>query len=370
MGGAQKYVLDLASGLLGEYQTAIASGDGEGLGQAAAAAGIPYYRLSRLKRDIHPIQDALSILEIARLVKKLGADAVHLNSSKAMIVGGFGAKLGGAKTVISTMHGLVLTEPLPPLKKLIYCLAEKLSAPFQDALIAVSDSDRAAALKYRLKPADKIFTIPNGVNPESLNFLSAGQARSELQKFLPPETKNKKIAITVADHYYVKGLAYLAEALAGIKTEERPVVVNFARPGPATADLGRKLDALNLRGHFFILNLPKPEKFLKAADIYVIPSLKEGLPYALLFAALAELPIVASSTGGIPDVVKNEASALLVSPGDAKALGSAIERMLADRDLSRHLAAGARLAVKNFTLQKMLADTQKLYKKLLSEANL
>lgn len=366
LGGAQKYVLDLATGLKNNFDCAIASGVGEALGEAAAKANIPYHRLSYLTRDIHPLFDVLAVFEIARLVKRLKPDIVHLNSTKAMIVGSLGARLGGATTVLSTMHGLVLAEPLPLPKKLLYYLAEKLAAPFQNAWIAVSSADRAAALKYALKPAEKVFVIHNGIDFDKLDFLPREQAREEILKLLPPPARDKKILFALADHYPVKGLEVLAKAVAEIKNRNDIAVVNIGRPGPATKNLEHILQKLKLQDSFFILkSVSEPTRLLKAADIFVLPSLKEGLPYALLYAAAAELPITASAVGGIPEVVKDNASALLVPSDDADKLAQAIQRLLDDKPLANRLAGQAALGAQLFNLPTMLDKTKKLYQQLI-----
>jgi glycosyltransferase involved in cell wall biosynthesis len=250
------------------------------------------------------------------------------------------------------------------LKKTVYLLAEKFAAPFITALIAVSLADQKAALKYRLKPADKIFVIHNGIELTHLNFLPRNQARSQLLTLLPAAAANKKIIFALSDHYPVKGLDVLARAAALIKTRDDFVIVNVRREGPATNSLHKTIKQLGLQNLFFMLSLEQPVSLLKAADIFVLPSLKEGLPYALLYAAAAGLPIVASNTGGIPDVVTHNTSALLCTPGNAEQLAYFIKQLLDNPELCQRLAKAAAEASKNFELTTMLNATAKLYEQL------
>jgi glycosyltransferase involved in cell wall biosynthesis len=97
-------------------------------------------------------------------------------------------------------------------------------------------------------------------------------------------------------------------------------------------------------------------------DIYLLPSIKEGLPYILLEAGKTMLPVVATITGGVPEIIRHEDTGLLVQPKDVEAMAQSLERMIRDRKYSKQL--GQKLhshIVQNFSYSKMLVETAKVY---------
>ncbi|MCG2690350.1 glycosyltransferase family 4 protein, partial [Candidatus Parcubacteria bacterium] len=106
-------------------------------------------------------------------------------------------------------------------------------------------------------------------------------------------------------------------------------------------------------------------QYLKAFDIFCLPSVKEGFPFALLEAMRAQLPIVATKVGAIPEIIENEKEGLLVKPKDSSALKAKIEELLHNKEKANFLAQNASLKAKKYTLESMLAETKALYKDLL-----
>ena len=356
-GGAQKYVFDMSKSVSVDYSVVVASGiEGDTLGKKITDQGIKYVGLKHLVRKISPLKDYKAIKEIASLIKKEKPDVVHLNSSKAGVLGSIAAQLADVKKVIFTMHGLVLNEPLNPVKKLIYLIAERLSAGFTDELIAVSEKDKQSAIKHALKSAKHISVIHIGIDLKSLEFLPKEKAREELG--LNPKAK---IIGTVADFYPAKGIPYLIMAAKKLLIE-RPDLrfILIGRSGPDEKKI-REL-AKELSDKFIILdNLDKASRYFKAFDIFVLPSVKEGLPYTILEAMAAGLPIVATKVGGIPDVLEHEQSALLVEPANPDKLANSINRLFSSEQLINTLSTNAKNRVADFSLEKMVAETKKLY---------
>ena len=103
---------------------------------------------------------------------------------------------------------------------------------------------------------------------------------------------------------------------------------------------------------------------MKAFDIFVLPSLKEGLPYVILEAGLARLPVIASSVGGIPEIIENGKDGLLVPPANSKELATAIKKLVGNKTLRENLAKNLREKYSKNFLEKMLRETTSLYKKI------
>ena len=111
-----------------------------------------------------------------------------------------------------------------------------------------------------------------------------------------------------------------------------------------------------------ISGVPNASRYLKNFDIFVLPSLKEGLPYVILEAGLAGLPVIASNVGGIPEIIENGKDGLLVPPADPKELIKAIKKLIEDKTLRENLAKNLHEKItKEFSLEKMLRETISLY---------
>lgn len=363
-GGAQKYVFDLSVAMSGDCDVVVACGrEGVELEQKIRQKNIRFQTLPHLARQVNPWMDALAFREIFNLVKKEKPDVVHLSSSKAGALGSVAAKLGGAKKVIFTIHGLVLAEPLNPLAWSLYWLAEKFSSFFRDALIAVSDFDRKLAIKYHICRPDKITVIHNGLDISKLGFLPRDEAKGRLAELAKTELKNKLLIVTVADFYPAKGLQFLVEAaFAALKKFPDAVFILIGRIGPDYKKVKQAIRQNRLAHNFILLtDLPAAAPYLKAADLFVLPSVKEGLPYVILEAAAAGLPIVATKVGGMPEIITDRSNGLLIPPADPKSLARAIDELLSSQELAQKLGQKAYGDAGRFGLEKMIEQTKRVY---------
>jgi len=349
-GGAQKYVLDLAE----RFNAPIAAGNESGrLFELAKARGLTAFQLRHLKRNLNPWHDFLAVWEIYRIIKQTNPDIVHLNSSKAGVLGAVAGKLAGKK-VIFTAHGMYYFTNTPWLKRWSYTWAEKFAALFWDRLIAVSRQDAGLAQKYNLLPAKDICTIYNGLPP--IAFLPTGQARQQLG------TAPEKIILgCVAQFYRRKGLDILIKAAAALPEElKRKTQIVLIGQGPEQANLEKLIRNLGLQETVILKNFQtQASSMLKAFDIFVLPSRYEGFPYALLEAMQAGLPIIATKVGGNAEALGD--AGMLVETENIPALAKAIEGLLSDLSQQKQLSQKALEQSKLFSEEKMLAETEKIY---------
>ncbi len=338
-GGAQKYVLTLAK----HFRGIIAAGnEAQKLFDDAKKAGLNVYRLKRLKRNINPWHDCLAVWEIRKLIKQLNPDIVHLNSSKAGVIGSF-ACIGLKPKVIFTAHGFIFNEPLSLLFKFFYLMLEKLASKFRDYIICVSQADLNSAIKRKLIHANKISVIHNGIN--QIDFLARDKAKNALN--LP---QNKKVIGVIANNYKTKGVDILLDAF-----NMQP------KPDAILTIIGRHPSRTNAQQNVFCLDfIENAAKYLKAFDILVIPSRKEGFPFVALEAMQAGLPIVAANVGGIPEALGDVG--LLIPAENAEALAAAIQQIIANDNLKQLLSQKALERSKLFTEEKMLSNTLSIYK--------
>ncbi|MFA6322578.1 MAG: glycosyltransferase family 4 protein [Candidatus Buchananbacteria bacterium] len=358
-GGAGRYVFDLATALAKEFEVVVAAGGQEELFDLLESAGIKTFRLKHLVREIDPINDLAAVWEIKKLIKTLRPDVVHLNSSKAGVVGALGAKLAGIKKVVYTAHGFVFNEPLPWMKKNLYIFLERFTAKFKTAIICVSEFDRQTGLKYKIASDKKLVTIYNGI--EMIDFLNRKTAREKLG--LPAENF---IVGTIANFYPTKGLNYLIAAAAEVIKQNPNIIFQLIGFGDLADQLQAEVKKYNLENNFKIFDGKilngQGKIYLKAFDAFALSSVKEGLPYTILEAMQAGLPIVATKVGGIPETIQNEKNGLLVESKNSQAIAKAILRIANDKNLAQEFGRQAEIvAQEKFLLPGMIAKTKTLY---------
>mgnify|MGYP001576076067 CR=1 FL=1 len=358
-GGAQKYLRDLAVNLPpAQYQAIVAAGQGDGelFKQLTDFPAIKTIKLAGLQRLPNPLTARQCLQKIVQLLLQEKPDILHLNSSVAGFLGSWAGHIYKKKTkatlkIIYTVHGWVFLEPVF-FKPLIYFFVEKLSAKWKDIFIVLSERDRQIGLSKKIAPENKFVQIYNGLDFSALSFLD----REEALKILPAQFQKNNLPIlgTIANFYPTKGLQYLIKA-----TKTNLIIIG---DGHERKKLEKLISKLNLKEKIFLAGkIPQASRYLKAFDIFVLPSVKEGLPYVILEAMSAGLPIVATTVGGIPELIENKKSGLLVEPKNPTALALAIEQLLNNPEQRKSLAQNAKQQVEKFSLTKMIEQTYRLY---------
>lgn len=357
-GGAQRNVFDLAFVFSKEHEIIVAAGSNGELLSRLTEKNIKTYHLKHLKRAINPYSDTMAIFELYSLIHKIQPDIVHLHSSKAGVVGAIASKLASTAKVIYTAHGFVFNEPGFYPKKKMFIWAEKISGWFKNQIICVSEKDRQSALQYHITPEHKLVTIHNGI-PE-ISFTSKEEAKNTLDI---THLKSKKIVGTIAHFYPVKGLDYLINAVPEIIEKHPETLFLLIGGGQEHSKLQTLIKKNKLEDHILLIDeIKNASQFLKAFDIFVLPSLKEGFPYAILEAMFAEVPIIASRVGGIPEQIEDGVSGLLVQSKTSQELAVKINLLLDNQKLANKLARNAKEKVeREFGVEKMVEKTKETY---------
>jgi len=371
-GGAQRYVFDLANNLKADFQVAVAfgeSGNNLKLAKILDENNLKYFIIPHLKRSFSPIDDLLAFFEIIKLIKNYRPDIIHLNSSKISVLGSLAALCipRSMPHIIYTVHGWVFNEPLPAGLKYFYLYAEKLTAKFKNKIICVSEYDRLIALKYKIAPAEKLVTIHNGLtfrhswlDPESSIQKIEQISRSRIRSGMT----NNLIIGSIGNLYKTKGYEYLIEAanilISGCRL---PLTFIIIGDGSERKNLENLIEQYHLANNFILAGqIDEAARLLKAFDIYVCSSVKEGLPYSILEAQAAGLPIVSTNVGGIPEMIENNKTGLLSKPANAQSLADTLQKLIGDKNLQIALGENAKqTAGRNFSLEKMIEATRKIY---------
>lgn len=235
-------------------------------------------------------------------------------------------------------------------------------------MIFVSAADFEAGRRHRLAAGEKSILIRNGIDPsrflETDILKKAGKELKRKLKLDPP------IVGTVARLHRQKGVFFLLQAAAEIHRGAPAAKIVVVGGGPLERSLRRQAQKLRLHRIFILLGeRPDAHELLSLFDVFVLPSLWEGLPLVLLEAAAMRKPMVATDIDGVREVLRDGESGLLVPPADPAALAEAVLRLLRDKDFAARLAERARTTIPpRFQLSVMVEQTQALYLKLCGEA--
>jgi len=320
-GGAQRYIFDLAMQNRHAFDITVAvgsAGDATDLQKKLAPNNICIVQLHSLQRAVSPLVDIKALFELRKLYKQISPNIIHLNSSKAGILGSLAA--AGLKAVIVyTAHGWVFHEPMSRPKQTLYQFLEAWTSKFKDAIIVLSKFDREAGKKIGISEK-KIHTIPITV-PAGTAYVGKEDAR---KKIMPTIPANAFCFGVIANFYKTKGIDVLFNAIASNKRLcHIPVAV--IGDGPERSNLERQIKHLELTNIHLLGFIENAALYLKAFDALVIPSRKEGLPYIMLDALNARVPIIATNVGGIHEYIEDKKTGLLVQPDNFQALSIAMD---------------------------------------------
>lgn len=289
-GGAQRYVYDLATGLPQErFEAMVAFGQPGLLAEKLRAAGIATYPITALQRDVSLRADLKSFGELYRLFKKLRPDVVHLNSSKAGGIGALAARMAGVPKVVFTAHGWPFWEQRSLPARMVIGFLSWLTALLSHKTICISDYDLRVAKKMPFV-GHKAVRIYNGIGP--MHFGSGEAIRSAFPA-------GARIVGTIGELNKNKNQIALIERAR----KEAGTHVAIVGEGELRGFLEEKIKEHGLEERVKLFGFMPAGEALKGFDVFVLPSLKEGLPYVLLEAKQAGLPIEANSVGGIPEIL-------------------------------------------------------------------
>jgi glycosyltransferase involved in cell wall biosynthesis len=302
----------------------------------ARAEGFPTHllRLDRLFR-------VDGVARLARLLRGERADVLHLHTPLvATILGRLAGRLARV-AVVSHVH-IENHFPQRPAQSALYRWLDNATARRAAALVTVSNGTRAA-LEAQGYPRGRTVVIHNGVAPAT-----ADAAPLDLQRPIVGE---------IARLAEVKGQRTLLRACAGLDVSVVLVGADLEQGGAYRALLEREADELGIRNRVLFTGYrADAASLLRSFDVFALPSTTEGLPLVLLEAMAAGVPVVATPVGGVPELVADGETGLLVPPGDADALEAAIRRLLDEPETARRLAANALAQVEERFSERVMGE--------------
>ena len=175
--------------------------------------------------------------------------------------------------------------------------------------------------------------------------------------------KTKYIIGCIANFYKNKGLEYLIKAVSRLQLTAYNLQLVITGDGAERENLERLIKELKLESHVILTGkIKNAHQYLRAFDIFILPSIKEGQPWVILEAMAAGLPIIATNIAAIPEMIQNKKNGLLVEQKNPQAIAEKIEYLIKNPKISENLGQNARQTIEQkFTINKMIKETEKLY---------
>jgi glycosyltransferase involved in cell wall biosynthesis len=372
-GGAQENTLANVAGIRGPgWESALVTGPAIGpegsLEPECLAAGVRLIRSPYLVRELSAGSDFKALGHLKEVIRGERPDLVHTHTSKAGILGRIAARACKVPAVVHTPHGHVFHSYESGLKTRLFIAVERWCAPKADALIALTPNERDEHLELGIGRKDQWSVIHSGVDfaPFEAARGEGVAVRGELG--IPDDAQ---VIGTVGRLVPIKGQSYLIEAFAHLASDFPRAHLMMVGDGELQGVLTAQVRTLGLtesgRVHFLGLRRDVP-RLMTAMDVFVLPSLNEGMGRVLVEAMYMELPCVGSRVSGIPDVIEEEETGFLVPPRDTLALEGALRRLLSEPETARRMGvAGRAKAAPGFSVERMVEKIEQLYRSLLRQ---
>ncbi len=295
-----------------------------------------------MRNEGRPLNDLRAFWRLFRLIKKEKADIVHLHLMKARFFGGLAAKLAGVPVIVETFHGNLFDGYYGKLATAAILGAERfLGWVIMDRVIAISKQQKEELARFRICPRQKVNVIPLGLKLS--RFLDCSKFKGQLRRELRVSEQTLLVGV-VGRLVRIKGISYLLDALHRVyQATDKDFCLLVVGDGLMRKELESQVSSLGIGAKVRFLGWRFDlERIYADLDIVILSSLNEGTPFSLIEAMAAGKAVVATSVGGVPDVVADGKAGLLVPPKNPSVMAEAILKLINDASLRNRLGQQAK----------------------------
>jgi glycosyltransferase involved in cell wall biosynthesis len=366
----QHYKVILIKGSTSE--SAMTSAELQSVNQQLAAAcdrGVEIINFPSLVRRISPWNDLKTFVLLWRLIRRHKPHIVHTHTSKAGVLGRLAAWLARVPIIIHKPHGHVFYGHFGPRLSRLFLFIERLLGGITDHLVALTPIEARDYLTLKVVKADKISIIHSGVELNRYHITAKRRQQKKKELGVPADSL---VVGYVGWLTLIKGGTYLVSAMARVAKKYPKSLLVLVGKGDDLDDeemrLKEQVKNLGIGDKVRFLGWRSDvEEIMGCFDVFVLPSLNEGMGRVLVEAMAAGLPIVASRVGGIPDLIKDGENGLLISAANAPALAQAIADLLADKKKRKRMGEAGKKRCRQFSSEVMVAQINNLYTALVEK---
>lgn len=379
VGGAQMSVLNLSKQLKKRgKEVTVGFGEGDFLKKELEKEGIRTQRFKWLKRTHNPLANWLFVREVLHFLNNHPFDVVHINSSNALFAAKSSKKSRNKPKTVFTFRGMSMLDPNyrdNPIKKFLYKKLFQTLLRYVDASVFVSRHNLNLAEKEGLVKKGQGYLIYNGLDPENLEFLNSFQAR---RKLLSPSKGDGFVALggrqrekresmdntfligSIGRLHYQKNYEFLINIfpeILKIKPNARAVIIG---DGPERSGYEKMISDKGLQGKIILAgSIPNASQYLKAFDLFILPSRYEGLSVTLIEALFAGVPVLASQVGGAEEMFSGEQ---LFELNNKKEFLQNFQKLATDEQARRKASEANKKNADRFTIKNTVEGYLQLYK--------
>ncbi|MBN2244687.1 MAG: glycosyltransferase family 4 protein [Candidatus Aminicenantes bacterium] len=360
LGGGQKNLLSIAEALdRSKYEIEVCSQDNGPLVEELKQKNIRHLPVS-----IRKITSLKAVKKLRNLMKEQGYDIVHTHGGIAGLYGRWAAFRSGIPVVIHTLHGIHYLYYRNFLLRWGYVFLERLFSRFTQTVIFVSHADMEKGRRHRLAPFEKMKVVKNGIDFDKVRVAAVIPEKFNLKEQLGLENDFFFLGTVARIHRQknIPGLIKAAVVLQDALPEARFIIVG---DGPMMAKVKNMIERFGLQEIVFLLGeRPDAHRIMSQFDVFILPSLWEGLPYVLMEAGALGLPVVASNIAGVREIIQDGETGFLVPKDNPQELVEAIIQLKSDPKLRSEL--GKRLQEKiqsEYSITRMIREIEEIYSK-------
>ena len=312
-----------------------------------------------------PLFNPVALWRLTRLLVRERVTILQTHGARANFYGRIAGRLAGVPVIISTVHNSLKDYEVRPFKRWLYMYLLRLTLPLVHRIICVSDANRRDLIEECPAVAAKTQTVYNGVDPSAFPSQPDRQTvKKELGITQGP------VLVTIGRLTDQKGHRYLLQALPRLLETWPQLCCVFVGEGELRDALHDMAIDLGVEHACRFVGVREDiADILAAADLFVLPSLSEGFPFVLLEALAMGRPVVASRVNGVPELIEDHKTGLLVPARDPQALAAAIREVLSDPTAASKMGADGRAVVREwFTVDRMVANTTAIFDAAMQDA--
>lgn len=347
------------------YEVELACAPGGKLIDLIRGEGMKVRLFKNLVQPLHPLKDLLGLIDLTRFLRKQRYHIVHTHNSKAGFIGRLAARWAGVPIIVHTVHGFAFHDREPAWRQILFRNLERLASRWCDKMVFISQPLIDWALRERIARKEKIQKIYSGIELDHFEPVPDGEKKALKEAWGIRE--EAPVVGIVSKLWEGKGHTILIHAFEGLKREIPEAVLVIAGEGYLRDELSDLVDRLGLKGSVLFTGFQMDvRRIIATFDVAVLPSFFEGMGRVLLEAMAMGKPVVASSVGGIPDLVHHGKTGFLVTPGSVSELKSGLLTLIRNKALAKEMGEEGRMRIsEEFSAGRMAQSIEKLYRELL-----
>lgn len=300
----------------------------------------------------------LAIIRLAQVLRRENVSILQTHGARANVYGRLAAWLAGVPCVVATVHNSIRDYEVNSIQRYVYNTILRVMLPLADRVICVSEALRRDVISDCPGATQRTTTVRNGIDPTLFS------CRGDLNKLRREWCVGRgPVLLTVARLTEQKGHRVLIEALPALLAEWPSLVCVFVGEGECRESLRALAKETGVEQSCRFAGARNDVvDWYAVADVVVLPSLSEGLPFTVLEALAMSCPVVATAVNGVPEVIEEGKTGVLVPPRNVQALETAIRNVLVDPVRAARMAhEGQKEVFAQFTVEKMVQDTVRVF---------